>query len=202
MKNNQKGFSGVEGLLTLVIVGLIAFVGWYVWSTNSKSNQTLTNANKTSESTTASPKIPLGWTSYENKSLGISFAYPKNWSFKDKSTTETSTKSHYVGELTSNEKSTTVAITLIRAKDGRIVSSSIDDWKSKAANLNVDYSNLIKVNSQYTAFSYVNNVNGATSLNHVILAPGNEVELLVLPTETSQKTIIDQIIGTIRLANN
>lgn len=31
MNKNEKGFSVVEGLLTVVVIGLTGFVGWYVW---------------------------------------------------------------------------------------------------------------------------------------------------------------------------
>ena len=43
---NQKGFSTVEYLLVFVIVGLIAFVGWYVWNANNNSSKVLSAATK------------------------------------------------------------------------------------------------------------------------------------------------------------
>jgi cytoskeletal protein RodZ len=51
---NQKGFGAVEGLLIFVIVGLIAFIGWYVWHSKNAADKTLSAANKasTSSSTT------------------------------------------------------------------------------------------------------------------------------------------------------
>gem|GEM_PF-5416893 len=36
MKKNQHGFGAIEGLLLLVIVSLIGFVGWYVWQSKNK----------------------------------------------------------------------------------------------------------------------------------------------------------------------
>jgi hypothetical protein len=197
MKRDQKGFSSVEGLLILIIVGLIGFVGWYVWNSKNKTGETISNTNKSSTSTVAATKIPSDWALYENKTLGISFAYPKNWTFVDKSKTPTETKSYYVGELTSEDKATTVAITLIRIEDGRSVSTSADEWKTTAAKLNIRYSDLTEIKSHYEAFSYTNNVSGITSLNYVILSPGKQTELLVLPTSTNQKSVIDEITGTL-----
>ena len=46
MKINQKGFSAVEGLLILVIVGALAGVGWYVFNAQKKTNVTLSNTQK------------------------------------------------------------------------------------------------------------------------------------------------------------
>ena len=43
-KANQRGYSSIEIVLVLVIVGLIAFIGWYVFHTKSDINTTLGNA--------------------------------------------------------------------------------------------------------------------------------------------------------------
>ena len=47
---NVKGFSVVEGLLILVIVGLLGFTGWYVWKTHDKTTDTLNNVDRASNS--------------------------------------------------------------------------------------------------------------------------------------------------------
>jgi predicted lipoprotein with Yx(FWY)xxD motif len=46
-KANQRGYSIVETVLVLVIVGLIAFVVWYVFSSKSNTETTLGNAATT-----------------------------------------------------------------------------------------------------------------------------------------------------------
>jgi predicted lipoprotein with Yx(FWY)xxD motif len=46
-KFNQRGFSPVETTLVLVIVGLVAFVAWYVFHTKSDTDTTLGNAANT-----------------------------------------------------------------------------------------------------------------------------------------------------------
>jgi type II secretory pathway pseudopilin PulG len=49
MKKYQEGFSIVEGLLIVVIVGMLGGVGWYVWHANSQANRTLDDAAKVSQ---------------------------------------------------------------------------------------------------------------------------------------------------------
>jgi type II secretory pathway pseudopilin PulG len=45
MKKNQKGFSHVEILLLIVIVGIIGFVGWYVLRSVNQADKNLNSAN-------------------------------------------------------------------------------------------------------------------------------------------------------------
>jgi type II secretory pathway pseudopilin PulG len=45
MKKNQKGFSHVEILLLVVIVGIIGFVGWYVLRSVNQADKNLNSAN-------------------------------------------------------------------------------------------------------------------------------------------------------------
>ncbi len=46
MNKNQKGFSAVEGLLILVIIGIIGVVGWYVVNSKDKTNKTYDNSTQ------------------------------------------------------------------------------------------------------------------------------------------------------------
>lgn len=46
MKSSQKGFSVIEGLLLLVILGLLGFVGWYVYTSSNQTKETLNAADK------------------------------------------------------------------------------------------------------------------------------------------------------------
>lgn len=69
-KLNSKGFSAVEALLILVIVGAIAGVGWYVYSmrNDAASNNEITSASESTQSTeTKSKPMP-------------SYQLPDNWS--------------------------------------------------------------------------------------------------------------------------
>jgi uncharacterized protein (UPF0333 family) len=47
MKINQKGFSAVEGLLILVVIGIIGGAGWYVFKSRSQATKSLDSANNT-----------------------------------------------------------------------------------------------------------------------------------------------------------
>jgi type II secretory pathway pseudopilin PulG len=89
MKKNQSGFSVVEGLLILVIVGILCGTGWYVWNSNKKTNDILNSADKSSNVTAKSSKqsetkkeefkLPDGYVWYKYDKLGFSVAYPKEW---------------------------------------------------------------------------------------------------------------------------
>ncbi len=45
-KISQEGFSLPETLLIAVIVGVLGFVGWYVWNAKTKTNNSFNNATK------------------------------------------------------------------------------------------------------------------------------------------------------------
>ena len=66
MKNsNQKGFTVIEGLLIIVAVTLIAFVGYYVWHTQKQTDKTLNQASSTSQKTaTTASKTPVSSVKY------------------------------------------------------------------------------------------------------------------------------------------
>jgi len=51
MKNIQKGFAAVEGLLIAVVVIMVAGVGYYVWHAQKTANNNLNNAAQTSQNT-------------------------------------------------------------------------------------------------------------------------------------------------------
>ncbi|MDB5164931.1 MAG: hypothetical protein JWL89_557 [Candidatus Saccharibacteria bacterium] len=50
-KMDQKGFSLVEGLLVIIAVALVAFVGYYVYHAQSQTNKTYSVASKVAQST-------------------------------------------------------------------------------------------------------------------------------------------------------
>jgi type II secretory pathway pseudopilin PulG len=73
MKHNQKGFSLIEGLLLVIAIALVAGVGYYVYSSNKKTNESLNNASKVSQSTALPPTSAI---LYKVKELGIEFKLP------------------------------------------------------------------------------------------------------------------------------
>jgi Tfp pilus assembly protein PilX len=93
-KLEQKGLGAVEGLLIIVILGLIAGVGWYVVQAK---NKTVSNVNESNNSTSAKESaqekapeeykrtatIPSDWKAYKNDKYKISFSYPSNWTISE-----------------------------------------------------------------------------------------------------------------------
>lgn len=75
MKKNQKGFSAVEGLLILIIVGLLVFVGWYVYQTKKTTNSTETSTTSTPTQTTTKD--------YTDTSGTYALKYPSDWTVKE-----------------------------------------------------------------------------------------------------------------------
>lgn len=54
LKNlNKKGFTAIEAMLAVVMVAIIAFVGYYVYHTQSQSNKTLASATQVANSSPA-----------------------------------------------------------------------------------------------------------------------------------------------------
>lgn len=47
LQNNQRGFSAVEAILLLVILGLVGFVGWYVYDSGQKTSEDTKSSTST-----------------------------------------------------------------------------------------------------------------------------------------------------------
>ena len=80
---NTKGFTLIEGLLILVIAGLLAGTGWYVWNSKNSTDKSAKNADSANSSTTqASEKQSSSSVNkeYKNEEYGFSFQYPSAWS--------------------------------------------------------------------------------------------------------------------------
>lgn len=74
MKSNQNGFSVVEIIMAIVIVGLLAAVGWLYWdkvATKAGDNGTSTSSIQSKQSATLK--------TYTSKDLGVAFDYPQSW---------------------------------------------------------------------------------------------------------------------------
>jgi len=90
MKKNENGFGAIEGLLAMILIVLIGFVGWYVWHNRAAKTTTKAPATTTTAATpqqtvaTTSPTKPAvdpyaDWKTYNNASYGVSFKYPSDW---------------------------------------------------------------------------------------------------------------------------
>jgi hypothetical protein len=86
IKNNQKGFTAVEILLTLIFLAIIAAIGVYVaHNHNSAKPVATTNASTTTKSSksTAAANPYSGWKQYCSPYEKSCFKYPSSWTFAD-----------------------------------------------------------------------------------------------------------------------
>src|SRR3990167_2122225 len=86
MKKNSMGFGSVEIILIVVIVGLLGFVGWYVYKQKDSKNPKDTASESVRESAaggestgTTGCSAPAEYTVYTNTEIGYCFAYPTVW---------------------------------------------------------------------------------------------------------------------------
>ncbi len=68
MIKNQAGFSVIESVLILVIVGMVGLVGWFVWQSE----------NKTTKLYSHSSNSPIFYKTYTDPAKVYSFKYPAN----------------------------------------------------------------------------------------------------------------------------
>lgn len=82
----SKGFTLIEGLLILVIVGLIGGTGWYVWSSHNKTNSILSSADQVNNSVAIFNKKASGNVTLKIPELKIQFSVPstlKDFTYKN-----------------------------------------------------------------------------------------------------------------------
>lgn len=75
MKTNQNGFSAIEALLIVIILGLVGFTGWFVWHSR-RATDTPTDRHTI---TAAAQPDPLQHKTYRNTTLGFELSYPQLW---------------------------------------------------------------------------------------------------------------------------
>lgn len=73
--NSENGSSAVETLLIVVIVGLVGFVGWYVYHSNKNANATLNAAAKDSRGSVKFTKQPSKANYFTIKEWGVRAPY-------------------------------------------------------------------------------------------------------------------------------
>lgn len=79
---NSRGFSVVEVLVIVVIIGLISAVGWLVYDRQASKESELQTKTKTPTKPVLPPQKKDEATNtqkYTNEQLKISFSYPKKW---------------------------------------------------------------------------------------------------------------------------
>jgi hypothetical protein len=88
---NNRGFTIVEGLLLVLVVAVIAFGGYYVYS--NQKHKTTNSSTPTTTSSTSTPKAtPIkstdpydGWKTATLQYEKISYKYPSDWTLTDSS---------------------------------------------------------------------------------------------------------------------
>lgn len=87
--SNERGFSPIEIIMVIVIVGLLAAVGYMFYKGNHKAatkTTTTTTATKSTTTTPAKTTDPYaGWKSGTTKYEKINYKYPADWTVKDTS---------------------------------------------------------------------------------------------------------------------
>jgi hypothetical protein len=81
MKKDQNGFSAVEAILILVVLGIIGAAGWYVLRVRSDNKQP--DQQSTTQKTTDQQPVDTTATWLTFSKYGYSFKYPKDWVLVD-----------------------------------------------------------------------------------------------------------------------
>ena len=96
ISKDQSGFGVLEGLLILVIVAIVSFVGWYILSVKhsvTKTYSVTSSSTQPAKKPTTSPTkkvdaavtqpsnfvLPSGWSWYMNSTYGFKIGYPDAW---------------------------------------------------------------------------------------------------------------------------
>ncbi len=117
MKHNEKGFSAVEGLMIVLIVGMISAVGWYIWQAKQSTDKNLAVAPTSASKSTLTKKTPSitppkastttpvaqtnacqvvatqaasDWKTFTDNNYKFSISYPATWSVNTSGGTENS----------------------------------------------------------------------------------------------------------------
>jgi Tfp pilus assembly protein PilV len=168
MSKKQKGFSVIEGLLILVIVGILGGVGYYVWNSSKASpedSSTLnTNNTATSPSNTSNP-APV-----EKKYLTI-----KEWGVKFTLSSGILDASYTIGEFDYNtDFLRTEALKGTECTGGYIIKFKSSDFNSESKQDYIkEFPDAIKIKDNYYAYG-LNPANVECSDDKAIQAKANK----------------------------
>lgn len=83
LHKNQQGFSLVEGLLVIIALALIVFVGYYVWHAQGQSKTSTTKDSAATPAATDSGNAKPAQVAYTSDREQASFTYPSTWTKTD-----------------------------------------------------------------------------------------------------------------------
>jgi hypothetical protein len=83
---NSMGFSAVEALLILIVVGILGFTGWFVYHSQKVANKNYSSQpSATQTPTTKKPTKPTnqyaGWKTFCSSETNACFKYDPSWTF-------------------------------------------------------------------------------------------------------------------------
>jgi hypothetical protein len=191
-EKREEQIGAQEIVLGIIVLAALVFGGYQLLtkvvfnSADSKQNVQLVSA-----------KVPEDWKQFGNTGLGISFAYPQDWKLTQ-GAKKTAAGTNALAKLEAPD-GTNLSITLIHIEKGK-ADTSLNNWKDKATQAGLEYTDLWEIQSPYTAFGYNWNEQGTEVLSYEVLGETSSASMTVLPATTAQKALIEQLVGTIRFA--
>jgi hypothetical protein len=189
--NNQSGFGAIEVLLTLIVVILLVFVGWYIYHTDHK-----TNVSTPKSSTTSTTSPTPGWQTFNDST--ISFKYPSTVTvakIECPQTSETCVQAKDSSEsgdgLIFYEQSSTLT-----AKD-----FAAQDDSGGGVGVISSNSNTINGFDTYTVETTSSGLGGTYTIWSSYLSHNNEVVSTSYHTNSTSVSLYNQIVGTLKLVN-
>lgn len=91
MNKSQKGFSVVEVVMGVVVVGLLGALGWVYWTNVANKPKDETKSSETNSTVVKSSPTPVAKKTYNSESLRLAFDYPADWTLTDKTKVKGST---------------------------------------------------------------------------------------------------------------
>jgi hypothetical protein len=123
LNKNSHGFIFLEIIILFLGIGIIGFVSWYVWSSKTKADRSLTAAAATELATgkvSAQADVYADWKIYKSAAAGYSIKYPPDWSLRN-STNSSGAETAYVTsadgfevELLSFDKTSQYGLQILR----------------------------------------------------------------------------------------
>ena len=95
MNKTQKGFSAVETVMAIVIVGLLAALGWMYWTNVANKPKDDTSSSKVVSSVKESPSPLVVKKAYSSDQFKLAFDYPAGWSLTEKIKPQNSTSAEW-----------------------------------------------------------------------------------------------------------
>lgn len=101
LKNNS-GFSVVEALLILIVIGILGFTGWFVYHARQTADKNLTSNNSTTptykkskSSASADVNQYVGWKTFCSAETDACFKYDPSWTFTECAPKQVNEQGHF-----------------------------------------------------------------------------------------------------------